>query len=250
VTGHGGTIPDPGFAGDSGDVDESLAAALSSYASGAGSQQDVIAALAATRLLVPVVAVLGEEADVAPGELRREKSADMALPTLLGADGRRALPAFTSLATLAAWQADARPVPVETRRAALSAVGEGCDVMVVDVASATPYVVSRPQLWALAEGRDWVPAYADPQVRAAVAAAVDGEPDISGAEVAAGGDGQPEVVVTLALRPVAGAEGAPKDLPDAHRDVLRRVAERLAADPVVRARTSGGVGIAVLPPGG
>ena len=38
----------------------------------------------------------------------------MALPVMIGTDGRRALPAFTSLAALAAWDPAARPVPVPT----------------------------------------------------------------------------------------------------------------------------------------
>ena len=234
----GRTIPDPGFRGDLGDTDPALRAALASYASGAGSQREVLAALAASRVLVPVVAMLGEEDAAAPGELRREKTADMALPTLVGSGGRRGLPAFTSLASLAAWQADARPVPVEARRAALSAVAEGCEVLVLDVAGPTPYVVTRPQLRALAEGRDWQPPYDDPDVLAAAREAVDGVPGVVGVTVTPGGEGQPETLVTLQLDAGTGADPL----------VLRGVAERLAADAVIRARTAGGVGIAVLPP--
>jgi hypothetical protein len=229
----GRSIPNPGFAGDSGAADAALAAALEAHAGGFSTPREVMAALAAARVLVPVVAVLGEEEDVAEGALRREKSADMALPTLIGRDGRKALPVFTSLAALAAWDASARPVPVETARAALSAVSEGCTVLVVDVAGPHSFVAERPQLWALAQQRAWLPAYDDRDVIAAVHAAVAGEP--ASASVAPGSEGEPELVVTL-------------DIGDADsRAVAERVAQRLAGDPVIRERTSRGVAVAVRP---
>ena len=46
----------------------------------------------------------------------------MAAMTLLAADGHRALPVFTSIAALAAWDPAARPVPVTAARAAQAAV--------------------------------------------------------------------------------------------------------------------------------
>jgi hypothetical protein len=232
----GRSIPDPGFAGDLGDADARLTATLAAHAEGTASPTEVLAALAGARVLVPVVAVLGEEADVAPGELRREKSADMALPTLVGADGRRALPVFTSLAAMAAWQPDARPVPVEIARAALSAVAEGCSVLVVDVAGPATFVAARPQLRALAEGRAWLPPYDDPDVGAVVARAVEDEADVAEASVGPGAADGPELMVTLAVR-----TGAPAG------EVARRVAERLAGDETIRTRTSRGVGIGVRP---
>ncbi|SCD76500.1 SseB protein N-terminal domain-containing protein, partial [Streptomyces sp. DvalAA-14] len=68
----------------------------------------MVAALHGARLLVPVVALLGE-AETGPDGLRREKTSDMAVPTIQAPDGRRALPAFTSTASLARWRPDARP---------------------------------------------------------------------------------------------------------------------------------------------
>src|SRR6266851_1292651 len=65
--------------------------------------------LAAT--LAPVVARLAAAEMAGPAELRREKSSEMALPTVIGTDGRAARPAFTSAAALARWRPEARPVP-------------------------------------------------------------------------------------------------------------------------------------------
>ena len=59
-------------------------------------------ALDSARLLVAVVALPGAE---------HASEGEMALALLESADGRQALPAFTGLDTLAAWSAQARPVP-------------------------------------------------------------------------------------------------------------------------------------------
>ncbi|HYJ76139.1 MAG TPA: SseB family protein, partial [Kineosporiaceae bacterium] len=102
----GRTLTDQPFAGDDGSADPALAAVLAD-----GDEQALAEALAAARVLVPVVAVLGEErAPVGPTGLVSDKSADMAVATLVGRDGRKALPVFSSLTALAAWDARARPV--------------------------------------------------------------------------------------------------------------------------------------------
>ena len=161
---HGRTIPDPGFAGDDGSAHPDLAAALAAYAGDPARHLEVFLALQRSRLLVPVVAVLGE-VEVDEAGLAHDKTSDMATALLTGLDGRQALLAFTSLDTLAAWRPDARPVPVAAPLAARSAVQEGAAALVVDVAGPTTYVVEGRLLeglargWALALGPDgpvWV----------------------------------------------------------------------------------------------
>jgi hypothetical protein len=145
------TIPDPGFAGDDGSVDPHLAATLGAWSTGAASYADALVALQASRLLVPVVAVLGEVEHDAAG-LAHDKTSDMATVLLRGADGRLALLAFTGSAALAAWDPEARPVPVATALAAQSAVQEGAAALVVDVAGPVRVVVEGEDLVALAQG--------------------------------------------------------------------------------------------------
>ena len=60
--------------------------------------------------------------------------------------------AFTGLDTLAAWRADARPVPVSASVAARSAIQEGAAALVLDVAGPTTYAVEGDVLDALARG--------------------------------------------------------------------------------------------------
>jgi hypothetical protein len=219
----GRTLTSQPFAGDDGGADPALAAAL------AGDDEHAVArALAAARVLVPVVAVLGEErAPVGPSGLASDKSADMAVATLVGRDGRKALPVFSSLATLAAWDGTARPVPAEGPRAALSAVADGCEALVVDPAGPRPAVVRRPVLWALAQGRPWLPPAQDPDVVAAVEHAL-AEVD---AQVAAGPGRRGDLRLRLGLR--AGLDAGQLSV------LLADVHARLAASEVLAERVEG-----------
>jgi hypothetical protein len=145
-------IPDPGFAGDTGEVPEALAGALAAYAGDpAAARPLVLAALQDARLLVPVVAVLGEIEHDEAG-LAHDKSSDMAAVLLQGADGRLALLAFTGTSALTGWNPEARPVPVPARVAAQSAVQEGAAALVVDVAGPVSFVVEGEDLQGLARG--------------------------------------------------------------------------------------------------
>src|SRR6516165_6893985 len=168
------------FHGDRGAADPRVTAALAAYQAGQGSEQAALTALAAARLLVPVVAVL-VDGTAAEGD----KDSEMVLPTLIGRDGRPAVIAFTSLGALARWRPEARPVPAEADRVWRAAVADGCAV-VIDVAGPVPLAVEGARLAALATGQPVPPPYDDPDVRAAVAAAVAGQPGIAGFSLAAG----------------------------------------------------------------
>ena len=151
----GTRIPDPGFAGDEGAADPALVGALAAYDAAPDDQERYAAALtalAAARLLVPVVAVLGElgRTGVDDAGLTHDKSSDMAAVLLTGRDGRRALLAFTGLETMTRWRADARPVPVTARDAAIAALGDGADALMVDLAGPVPLAVEGRLLRALA----------------------------------------------------------------------------------------------------
>ena len=147
----GRTIPDPGFAGDHGEPGRTLGAALAAYAAGTGSQVDALSAVRESRLLVPVVAVLGE-VEVDERGLAHDKTSDMATVLLQGADGRMALLAFSGLPALQAWDPDARPVPVTARTAAQAALQGGAAAIVVDVAGPAAFVVEGQDLEGLALG--------------------------------------------------------------------------------------------------
>jgi hypothetical protein len=155
VAGVDKTLPDPGFAGDDGAADPDLVRALAVYA-GDGRSAPVLVAIARARVLVPVVALLGEvEHD--PTGLVRDKTADIAAVLMQGQDGRTALLAFTAVSTLRAFDPQARPVPVSIGDAARSAVQEGAEALLVDVAGPTSFVVETAELHELAAGRVLTP---------------------------------------------------------------------------------------------
>ncbi|MCY7394926.1 MAG: SseB family protein [Nocardioides sp.] len=141
----------PAYPDDRGEAPVELAAALAGWREDPARYVEVLAALTDARLLVPVVALLGEVEIDASG-LARDKTSDMASVLLTGADGRAALLAFTSMTTLQQWDADARPVPVEARVAAQAALQDGAAAMVLDVAGPVTLVVQGEDLRALAGG--------------------------------------------------------------------------------------------------
>jgi hypothetical protein len=142
-----------------------VAAALAAYAAGAATEHAVLTAVAASRLLVPVVAVLAEA-----GADGTEKETEMALPTLIGNDGRKAVIAFTGTETVRRWRADARPVPVPAPRLWPAVAAEQADAVVIDVAGPVPLVVEGARLKALAGGDPPPLPHEDPDIRAQVAA--------------------------------------------------------------------------------
>lgn len=220
---QGRTLTGTGFDDDTGAADARLLQLLADPHAEAAA---VVAAVSAARLVVPIVAV--------PGEVDRSSghpvdvSSDMASVTLVAPDGQRALPAFTSTEALARWDGTARPVPVTARRAALAAVEEGCDVIPLDLPAppgAAAYLLRPSMVWALATGRDWLPAHQDQQVADAVAAAVGPEGEVV-AHRLGGDDGH--LQLELALSP-----GLP---PEQVQALVARVGERIAADTDTRSR--------------
>ncbi len=89
-----------------------VAAALGEWARGAGGEHAALLALAGARLLVPVVAMLTRLDE----QTAAEKESEMALPTLIGNDGRAAIIAFTGVEAARRWRPDARPIPVPAAR--------------------------------------------------------------------------------------------------------------------------------------
>jgi hypothetical protein len=110
-----------------------------------------VAALCADRLLVPVVATATRLGELTAG-LVSDKEAEMAVVLLQGGDGRRALPAFTGLDSLQAWQPAGRPVPVTLDVAAQTTMSEGCSVLLIDLAGPHQLAIEGPLLDELAAG--------------------------------------------------------------------------------------------------
>jgi len=147
----GRRIADSGFSDDTGAADPELIAALASYQGDPGSYPETLAALQRSRLLVPVVAMLGEVEYDEQG-LAHDKTSDMAAVLIQGQDGRQGLLAFSGLETLRAWNPEARPVPVTARLAAQAALQDGAAALVVDLAGPVTFAVEGDDLVGVAQG--------------------------------------------------------------------------------------------------
>ncbi|GAA1650001.1 SseB family protein [Georgenia ruanii] len=228
--------PNP-FAGDDGTVEPAMAAALAEADDGERVRA-VVEALRTGRVLVPVVAhehpgttddgaVRSHDADAfRSGDRAADAMASAAMVSVRTPDGRAALPIFSGVAALHAWDATARPVPVEATRAALSAVGETDSLMVLDPGGEGTVLVPRPAVWALAQQKPWTPSWADPELPQLLTTALAGIAGLVGVRLERGE--RAELRVVLAVRAGLSAEQL--------RDAVGRVSQALAEQPQVRER--------------
>ncbi|MCX6494174.1 MAG: SseB family protein [Actinobacteria bacterium] len=177
---------------DDGSADPAVVAALTHFRSldltdpaRAAAQSAVINAVAASRLLVPLIAEAGETG-IGPNGLVVDKTQELALITVAGPAGQQVMPAFTSVAAMTAWRADARPVPVDARRAALAAVAEGINWIVLDPASPTEFVIRRPVVAAIAQGIAWTPSHVDVELRSVFEKSASVDPAVRSIRMVAG----------------------------------------------------------------
>jgi hypothetical protein len=144
-------LPDAGFAGDTGEAAPEVTNALASYDQDATRHCEALSVVQHSRLLVPVVALLGEVEYDEQG-LAHDKTSDMAAVLMQGNDGRLALLAFTGVESLKAWNPEARPVPVAAQLAAQSALQDEAAAIVVDIAGPVTFVIEGDDLLGLARG--------------------------------------------------------------------------------------------------
>jgi hypothetical protein len=250
---------------DDGSADSGAAAALAAFAAGTGSEHAVLTALARIRLLVPVVAAPAPESGKHAGQHgagqhgagqhgagqlgagrhgagqlgagRAEAASEMSIPTLVGQDGRPAVPAFTCLAAMARWQPGARPVPVDAGRVWQGAVRDSCAV-VLDVAGPVPVAIDGARLAALASGQPVPLPHEDPDVLAAVTQAAAGQPAVSVTRLLPA-DGDSDLAVELAISP---------DYPGSAAQLARSAAAAIMAR--LGSRLRRGIEVAIGPPPG
>jgi hypothetical protein len=218
-------------AGDDGTAPPQVLEAIRRFRARELGAPEVVAALHGARLLVPLVAVRGDEGVGAHGQLV-DKTQELSIVTVAGPDGRDVLPAFTSVAAMQAWDAAARPIPIDASRVALAAAAEATPLVVVDPGSETEFAIRRPAFRALATGEPWTPSPDDPEVLAAFEAGAVGRPEVVAVGIGSGDPDArlagPELVVVLTLRPGLDEEGLAV--------LIGGLQERWAADPVIAER--------------
>ena len=198
-------------AGDDGSAPPELIAALQSFRATDPQSPErtlahiaVIDAIRSARFLIPLVAEAGELGVNAQG-LAVDKTQELGIVTVAGPGERTVLPVFTSVGAMAAWRADARPVPADGTRVALAAAGDGAQWVVIDPGSATEFVIRRPTVDAIAQSLPWVPSHTDPLVIAAFAESAAMQPQIRTLALRAGDPdargNSDDVTVELTLAP-------------------------------------------------
>lgn len=219
------------FSGDDGSATPALADAVAGFHAATNGPEAVVEAFRTARLLIPLVARLGEAGQNAAG-LRVDKRQELSIVTVSGPDGRNVLPVFSSVAAMQAWNPKARPVPADGARVALAAVSEQTELVVLDPTSPTEFVIRRPALWSLAQSETWSPAATTPLVAAAFTASIGTELAVLGVGLSDGDPTArltgPEVLVRLEL-----VQGLTEQELDA---VLARLAQRWSADEVIATR--------------
>ena len=191
----------------------------------------LIDAVRVSRFLIPLVAEAGDEGVNADG-LRVDKTQELAIVRVKGPDGQTVLPIFSSVAAMSAWRSDARPVPAEGRRAAVSALTDDCAWVVIDPTSDTELVVRHPALRAIAAEHPWVPPHVDDAVREAVALAIASDARIrdfalATADADARGSGH-DLIIRLRLQPGL--------TPEALTQLLTDLSARLSASELLTER--------------
>jgi len=170
---------------DDGSAPERLIEALRRFRSKELGEAEVVDALRESRLLIPLIAHLGDSGHNEHGQLV-DKSQELSIVTVSGPDGRTVLPVFTSVAAMSAWNPRARPVPADAVRVALAAASEQTDLVVLDPTSETEFVLRRPALWAIAQAQRWIPSYLDNDVLTEFLAAAEPEPSVVAVQLAPG----------------------------------------------------------------
>ncbi len=230
------------FAGDDGETPEELRVAVEAVRNASGTEAasavlakaiaDVVVELSRSRLMIPLLAEAGD-IGVTPDGKTVEKTQELSIVTLSAPDGRRVMPAFTSVETMRTWNPEARPIPVPGPQVAVAAAQEGTDLVIIDPGTLErEFGVRRTQLEAMALGLHVVPAWSDAAVASAFQASVENdtrvlriglEPGDPSARLIAA-----ETVVALQLRPGLGKAEL--------SDVIARAQERWAADLVIAER--------------
>ena len=174
------------FADDDGSANPALIEALAEFRANPTDPREVFKAFAASRLLIPLLADLGESGEGAHGQTV-DKSADLSIVTVQTPDGQTGLPVFSSVAAMAVWNKTARPVPADAVRVALAAASEGNNRIILDPGSETEFVFRRPAIKAMATQQDWVPSFLNETVGRAFAAPLDeSEPNVLAVYLEAG----------------------------------------------------------------
>ena len=213
------------WSADDGSAPPELIDAIESFKSEQASLAKVVDTLRNHRLLVPLLARLGESGEGVHGQTV-DKSADLAIVTVQTPDEQTGLPAFTSVAAMSRWNPQARPVPTDAVKIALAAAAEQTNRIIIDPGSPTEIALRRPAIEAIAQSLPWAPPEELEQLHHLFSQAIEPEADVFAFALMSG---DPDATLAgselLALfRVRAGLD------PEALDATMHRIFERLATN--------------------
>ena len=144
------------FADDDGKAPLELIEAISRFRAGEVGAEAVIDQIRVSRLLVPLLANLGDS-EVGPHGQKVDKSAELSIVTVKSPDDQDSLVVFSSVEAMSRWNKASRPVPTDAIRIALAAASQMSTRVVLDPGSDTEFVVRRPAIAKIAQSLPWSP---------------------------------------------------------------------------------------------
>ncbi len=206
------------FADDDGKAPAELIEAIKKFRAGQVGAEVVVDQIRVSRLLVPLLANLGESEEGAHGH-KVDKTAELSIVTVKSPDDQDSLVVFSSVESMTLWNKESRPVPTDAIRVALAAASQMSTRVVLDPGSESEFVLRRPAIAKIAQSLPWLPPEKNPEVLNVLEASIaeeelvveikastaDPTSRLSGAELG----------VSLQLKP-GGA-------PDLVRDLIERV---------------------------
>jgi hypothetical protein len=174
---EGREFRDHPFAGDDGSTPENLGLSLDQIRRHLDGDDDdllgesataLVEVLSVDRVLVPLIAEAGDIGYTDEGR-KVEKSQELSIVTVTGPHGENVGLMFSSVADMAAWREDARPIPVEPSRVAAWALTENVSRVVINPGS-TPVTLRRGVLWSMVSDTSYLAPWKTPEVVDAIRA--------------------------------------------------------------------------------
>jgi hypothetical protein len=206
------------FADDDGKAPAELIEAIKKFRAGQVGAEVVVDQIRVSRLLVPLLANLGESEEGAHGH-KVDKTAELSIVTVKSPDDQDSLVVFSSVESMTLWNKESRPVPTDAIRVALAAASQMSTRVVLDPGSESEFVLRRPAIAKIAQSLPWLPPEKNPEVLNVLEASIAGEELVveikaSTADPTSRLSGA-ELEVSLQLKPGG--------VPDLVRDLIERV---------------------------
>ena len=206
------------FRDDDGKAPPKLIEAIAKFRSGEAQAEEVVDQFRVSRLLVPLLANLGES-EVGPHGQTVDKSAELSIVTVKSPDNQDALVVFSSVDAMNRWNRSSRPVPTDAIRVTLAAASQMSTRVVLDPGSDTEFVIRRPAIAKIAQSLPWLPPHKNPAVKQVIGESILSEPLVVGFELSTA---DPNSILQgaelqIMMRLQAGAE------PAVVRDLIERI---------------------------